>query len=130
MSKRPHKLLMILLSLALAVSPLRITWALSMTATVDVDEHCAQMQQDNNGADSEMAMDDSNTGYGHPCNSDCDGNCCDDACMTCAHATPALSYTSFVTPDNYLIYLNNLSSDTFPERSVIPPLRPPAPLHS
>ena len=130
MSKRTHKLLMILLSLALAVSPLRATWALPMTTAVDVDSHCEQMQQDNNAADSSMAMDDGNTGSGHPCNDDCNGNCCEGACTSCAHATPALSFTALVTPGNYRIFLNNLSSDAFPERMAIPPLRPPAPLHS
>jgi len=130
MSIRTHKLLMILLSLALAVSPLRATWALPMTTAVDVDSHCAQMQQDNHTADSIMAMDDSNTGAGHPCNSDCNGSCCDEACTSCAHATPALSFTAFVTTRAYRTFLNNLSSDVFPERTVIPPLRPPARLHS
>ncbi len=129
MSKRTHKLMMILLSLALAVSPLRATWALSMTATVDTDAHCAQMQEDKNAADSVMAKDDRNTGYGHPCNNDLDGASFDGACTSCAHATPALSYSAFVTPDNYVLYLNNISSDAFPKRTVIPPLRPPAPLH-
>jgi len=130
MSKRTHKLLMILLSLALAVSPLRVTWALPMTTTVDVDAHCAQMQQDNHAADSVMATDDSNTGAGHPCDDNCNGSCCDGACTSCAHATPALSFTAFVTPGDYRTFLNNLSSDAFPKRMVIPPLRPPAPLHS
>jgi hypothetical protein len=126
MSKPARKLLLILLSLALAVSPLRGAWALSMIATADSTSHCAQMQQDMNHAAPVMGMNDRNTDSGHPCNDDCNGNCCDGACTT---FTPALSYTAFVTPGTYTLFLNNLSSDAFPERTVIPPLRPPALLH-
>jgi hypothetical protein len=129
MSKSARKLLLILLSLALAVSPLRGAWALPMTATADSESHCAQMQQDMNHADPVMGMNDGNTASGHPCNDDCNGNCCDSACTTCTHATPALSYTAFTTPGAYRVFLNNISSDAFPERTVIPPLRPPATLH-
>jgi hypothetical protein len=129
MSKRTHKLLMILLSLALAVSPLRATWALPMTTAVDVDSHCEQMQQDNNAADSIMAMDDGNTGSGHPCNDNCNGNCCDGACTSCTPAAPAVSNTAPAIPGAYKAFLNNISSNAFPERTVIPPLRPPARLH-
>ena len=129
MSKRTHKLLMVLLSLALTVSPLRGAWALPMTATADSESHCAQMQQDMNHADPVMGMNDRDTDTGHPCNDDCNGSCCDDACTTCTPATPALSYTALVTPGTYKVLLNNITSDAFPERTVIPPLRPPAPLH-
>jgi hypothetical protein len=131
MSNHTHKLLIILLSLALAVSPLRVAWGLSMTTTADVDSHCAQMQQDKNAADSVMAMDDRNTGSGNPCNEDCNGTCCDGACTSCTPAAPAVSNSALVTPGGYRILLNNnMLSDVFPERTVIPPLRPPAPLHS
>jgi len=129
MSKPARKLLLILLSLALAVAPLRGAWALPMTATADSAPHCAQMPHDMNHAGPVMGMHDRNTGSGHPCNNGCNGRCCDGACTACTPATPALAYAAVVIPGAYRFFLNNLSPDTFPERTVIPPLRPPAPLH-
>jgi hypothetical protein len=129
MRHRTHRLLLILLTLALAVAPLRGAWAaadISPVTASDGSAHCAQMQHGTpEQADTQTARDTIIKDSG-PCTHDCDGSCCDGACNACVHVTPAI-------PDNTILLSGSTAGtpgttppQLFPERPAIPLLHPPA----
>jgi hypothetical protein len=68
---------------------------------------------------------------GHDCEQGCGGACCDGACNACAHAVPpALSGSPAFQPVFPGSVLNSNSAEVFTDRSLPPPLHPPAALRS
>ena len=126
MHNRTHKFLLILVALALAVSPLRGALAVSAFAPADDKSHCEQMQAELQSPGHMAAMQDAATDTrDHKCEQDCGGDCCDGACNACAHASIALLSTPSVTSGNLDTPLNIIVSYGVSGRSIHPPFRPP-----
>jgi hypothetical protein len=123
MSIKTNKLLLALMILALVITPMRGAWALSTTATVDNTPHCAQMDMPAGEQQLDTASE-----PGHQCPAGCNGDCCDGDCNACAHSVVSLSNTVAVSLNSHDNSLAVLFSATFPHRTIIPPLRPPASL--
>lgn len=129
MHRRTHKLLLILLTLALAVAPLRGAWAVPDTSpatATDSSTHCEQMQHGKASDTGMHAGHDTAIESSGPCSQDCSGSCCDGACSACVHATPAIPGTITVLSGTTASTLNTTFSQVFPERPAIPLLHPPA----
>ena len=80
---RLQKLLLVLITLALAIAPLRGAWALPDIPAVDNESHCAQMQHAIPDIVSMVSMSHDNDAGAPDCKQDCNGSCCDDTCSTC-----------------------------------------------
>jgi hypothetical protein len=136
MYTRYNKLVLLIVTFTLAFAPLRGGFALAADTAVgaDAESHCAQMQADNGpSSEHQQARDEQDKAdpAGHDCEQGCGGACCEGACNACVHAVPtALNGTLSFQPVFSATVLNSISSDVFPERSLPPPLHPPAALHS
>ena len=136
MDTRHSKLLLVIIAFALAVAPLRGTLALTAAtaAGTDVESHCAQMQADNvHPPDHQQARYNQGTedSAGHDCEQGCGGACCDGTCNACTHGVPtAMTGALPFQPGFADAVLNSRHSHVFPERSLPPPLHPPAALLS
>jgi hypothetical protein len=136
MNTRLNKLVLLFVAFAMAVTPLRGAFALTAdtAANAGLESHCAQMQADNDHPPEHLqARHDQGTEdpAGHECEQGCDGACCDGACNACAHGVPtAMTGTPQLQPSYAGAVLNSINSDVFPDRSLPPPLHPPASLHS
>jgi hypothetical protein len=128
MHTRPHKWFLILLALALAVAPLRGAWAISIPAATESTPPCHQMDMPAAGTPSDMQQQDNATETSHSCEQDCTGACCDAACNACVHAASALSDSVIFMPELHATPRDTMFRASFPKRTVIPPLRPPASL--
>lgn len=116
MDKRMHRLLLVLVTLALVISPLRGALAFPDLTALNGDDHCAQMP------DGKHSMADKQR---DACDQGCGGDCCDGACNSCVHGSIALAGSAFVipeTPDRLLIIR---AAPGFSARTHHPPLRPP-----
>ena len=126
MHRRLHTLLLILVTLSVALAPLRGAWALPEVTTPGTGSHCAGMQQ----MDHDAGHGDNTGNNSHKCKSGCNGSCCDKSCNLCLHATVAIPASVIVlhaTPDHE----HRLPvADNFPDRHLKPPLRPPLALHN
>ena len=122
MSSRNRQLVLILVTLALVIAPLRGALALPVMTVADEPTHCQQMQDGMQA----VAVDNQD----HQCDQGCDGDCCDGACKACAHGSIAVSSPIAVTPDNHKSYLNSHISYGISGRTVHPPFRPPISLQS
>lgn len=121
-----HKLLLILVTLAVAFAPLRGTLALPVAAAPAAEDHCAGMQHDPSQLQQLAQQDGQADGGHHDCQSGCNGSCCDQDCSTCLHhATVGLPASVFALRDaparSYAVPV----ADSFPERPPTPLLRPP-----
>jgi hypothetical protein len=112
-----QKLLLVILTLALAIAPLRAAWAIPDSPATDTESHCAQMLQQ-----------ESDAGSDHDCKQDCDGACCDDTCNACVHGTSTISSFLTVLPGITGTQHNEIIPVIFTGRTVSPLLRPPASL--
>ena len=119
MDKQPHTLLLLLLTLALAIAPLRGAWAVAEMPVVEVESHCAQL---------DMQLQDSGSGSAHDCKQGCDGACCDTGCDSCVHVTSAISNTLTLAPAVTGPPLTLNIPTNFTVRTIIPLLRPPSSL--
>lgn len=118
-----HKLLLVIVTIALVISPLRGALALSVTSAADGAGHCAQMQD---GMHSMAGMHDSTADNpDHACEQGCGGDCCDGACSVCVHGPVAVSNNVVVISDLHDNILNFKISRDFLRRTVHPPFRPP-----
>ena len=124
MPQRPNRLMLLIVVLALAMAPLRGTLALPVPASADDTPHCADMQQDH--AMPGMHHMDDTADTGQPCQSGCEGDCCDNACYSCVHPATALLDDSLPAALAHRPPLKITRSSRFFDRTVIPPLRPPA----
>ena len=131
MKKQMHKLLLVIVALALALSPLRGALALPVSAAADDMVHCAQMKNGMHSPDHMADMQDSTADNSvHECDQGCDGDCCDGACNTCAHGAIALSSPITVSSQNPNNSLTTVLSYGVSGRTVHPPFRPPISLQS
>lgn len=136
MNTRSNKLVLLLIAITLVVSPLRGAIALADAAPsgTEAESHCAQMQAANaHPPELHMAQpgQDKVDPASHDCEQGCGGSCCDGTCNACVHAvTTALNGSPAFQPIIPGAVLNSISSDFFPERSLPPPLHPPATLRS
>ena len=130
MDKQIHKLLLVLITLAMAALPLRGAWSIANFPAADTESHCAQMQHTIEGTDSMAGMQHpgSGTGAARDCEQGCDGSCCDDACNTCVPGTSAISSTLTLSPEVTGQPHNEVIPAAFSGQIVIPLLRPPASL--
>lgn len=124
MSQRMHKLILILVALALAVAPLRGTLALPAPATADEESHCASMQH--TAAMPDVHHTDDAAKDGQPCKAGCTGDCCDNACNSCVHPATALLDGDLTTASPRHLPLKITLLIHYSDRTVIPLLRPPA----
>ena len=120
MSRRNRKLVLLLVTLALAIAPLRA--ALPVMAVAVEPDHCEQMQ--------EGMQDVTVNNQDHSCDQGCGGDCCGGACNACAHSLIALSGPIPVTLDNHESLLNSRVTYGVSDRTVHPPFRPPISLQS
>jgi hypothetical protein len=125
-----HKLLLILVTLSVALAPLRGAWALPEAASPDTESHCAGMQHDMQQMDHDAGHGDKAGNNSHKCKAGCNGSCCDKSCSACLHATAAIPGSVIVlraAPDHE----QGLPvACNFPERHPDPPLHPPTAIHS
>lgn len=119
MDKRAHKFLLLLLTLALAIAPLRGAWAIADIPVAEIASHCAQL---------DMQHQDTGTGAAHDCKQGCDGACCDDSCNSCVHVTSGISNSLTLTAAITAPPHDITPPVSFSIRTVIPLLRPPASL--
>jgi len=117
-----RKLVLLLVTLALAIAPLRAALALPVMVVADEPDHCEQMQE----GMQDVAVDNQD----HSCDQGCGGDCCDGACNTCAHGSIALSGPITITSDNHESHLNSRVAYGVSGRTVHPPFRPPISLQS
>ena len=130
MDKRIQKLLLVLITLALAALPLRGAWSIADLPATETESHCAQMQHaiGDTGSMAGMQHPESGTGAALDCEQGCDGACCDDACNTCVPSTSAISSTLTLSPEVTGQPHNEVIPAAFSGQIVIPPLRQPASL--
>ena len=130
MNNRMCRLLLVIMTLALVVSPLRGALAFPILSAVDDADHCAQMQEDEHSMEQMTGMQDSTAGNPDTaCELGCGGDCCDGACGTCLHGSMILS--------DILVGISDARdhsvikvSDNFSGRTAHPPFRPHIPLLS
>jgi len=122
---RLQKLLLVLITLALASAPLRGAWALPDIPAADSESHCDQMQHAMQDIGSMASMQHNNDAGAPDCKQDCNGSCCDDTCSTCVHGSNAILSSQTVTPGITDIPKSTLFPVTFTGRTVSPLLRPP-----
>ena len=130
MNKRIQKLLLVLITLALAALPLRGAWSIADFPATETESHCAQMQHamQDTTAIADMQQHESGDSAARDCEQGCDGSCCDNACSTCVPGTSAISSTLTLSPEVTGQPHNEVIPAAFSGQIVIPPLRPPASL--
>ena len=130
MHSRLHKLILIMVTLSVAFSPLRGAWALPDAGPPDTGSHCAGMQHDmqqmNHGTDPGGDPD----SQPHKCKSGRNGSCCDKHCSACLHTAAAIPASTIVLRDSPELEHGLPLSHNFPQRHLKPPLRPPLAIHS
>jgi hypothetical protein len=121
-----HKLLLILVTLSVAFAPLSGARALpDAGTTADTESHCAGMQHDMQQMDHDADHGSRTDNDAHKCKSGCNGSCCDKSCSTCLHAAVAIP-ASLIVLRHTPVHEHGLPvAETFPERHLKPPLRPP-----
>jgi hypothetical protein len=126
MRYRLHKLLLLLVMLSVALSPLRGVWALPEVAMDDTEPHCAGMQHDTQQMNHHDMHGGKTDNKPHQCQSGCNGSCCKQGCNSCLHlAAAAIAPGPIVlheTPGQETAWP---AANNFPERHLKPPLRPP-----
>ena len=122
-----NKCLLLLLTLALAVAPMRALWAIPASDATDTNDHCAQMQGDTQAAESSASLSSGNvdTGSEHACNGCCGSDCTASNCNTCAHGASAIFSLVSASPEVPVSPLNINFVHSYSERIITPPLRPP-----
>ena len=128
MSRQRRNLFLILITLALVISPLRGVLAMPVMSADDNNAHCEQMQ-DQGSPQSQIKVSATDSA-GHDCAQGCAGDCCDGACNTCVHSTVAIP--GFTTC-NAAVHVDPPKLDItrgFTGQFVHPPFRPPISLHS
>lgn len=118
-----HKLLLVIVTLALVISPLRGALALPVITPADGADHCTRMQD---GMHSMAGMQDSTADNpDHACDQGCGGDCCDGKCSACVHGSIAISSNLVIFSDALDNLLIIKTSCGFSGRAVHPPFRPP-----
>ena len=126
MTKRMRALLL-LVAIALAVSPLRGAFASPVIAdAADDAAHCATMPHGAHSMDQRAAMPDSSPqAPDHHCKQGCGGHCCNGSCGTCVHACLAVPRNPAVGSDTFSDLPVNTAVYRYAARTIPPPFRPP-----
>ena len=123
MNKRMHRFLLVFVTLALVMSPMRGVLALPEMTAAEGADHCAQMQD---GKHSMAGMQDPQAdSQRNACDQGCGGDCCDGACSSCVHGSFALAETAVAVPETHDKLLIIRVTPGFSARTIHPPLRPP-----
>ena len=127
---RLRTFLLITLTFALAVAPLRGALAIATPATADTEPDCAEMTHAMPSADSTTIHhhDSAQTGKTDDCCQDCDGTCGDSNCIDCVNATTAILDNLPVLPDSHGTPQTMPLLLSFPPGNFSPPFRPPVTL--
>ena len=126
MHHRLHKLLLVLITLSVALAPLRGGWALPEAGTASTESHCAGMQHDMQQMQYHAEHDGKSDSEPHKCKSGCNDSCCKQGCSICLHHTTAAIPASLVMLRNITVHEHDQTgADGFSERHLKPPLRPP-----
>lgn len=121
-----HKFLLVIVALALVVSPLRGAFALPIITAADGADHCTQMQDGSHSMAHVAGIQDVTAdNSGHACDQGCGDDCCDGACNACVNGSVALSGLISVTSDIQDNSPGLTVSYGVSGRSVHPPFRPP-----
>ena len=123
---RNHRILvLVLITMALVISPLRGVFAMPVMPAEDNDSHCEQMQDHGSSQSQAAELGPATDDASHDCAQGCAGDCCDGACNTCVHSAVALPgftiYNAVVNPGSP----NKNISQGFTGQFVHPPFRPP-----
>ena len=130
MRRKHQKLVLVLITLALVISPLRGVFAMPVMPAEDNDSHCAQMQDHGSPQSQVTDLEPTTQDAGHDCAQGCAGDCCDGACNTCVHSTVALPGFTTVSAVVNLDSPSKSITHGFTGQFVHPPFRPPISLHS
>ena len=127
---RLRTLLLIALTFALAIAPLRGALAIAALATTDTDSNCAEMMHikslsDSNTIQHQHATQSNKT---DDCCQDCGGDCGDSSCVNCVNITTAILYTVSLFPDSHSTTQTVPVTASFPHGNFSPPFRPPVSL--
>lgn len=128
MDKRAHDFMLLLIALAVAISPLRGALAFPSMPDTGAGAHCAEMQDAMHATHDMLAQTATDEQQGH--DHDCDGECCDGACNACVQGTVACSAPTAVTVDIDASPVSRTPLRSFPGLTVHPPFRPPISLHA
>jgi len=121
-----HRLLLSLLALALAMTPMRGALGHIPLSTSPSEHHCPQMSHGMHSPGNPVdhqAMPGSGDS-GHDCSRGCNGTCCAGAC-TCVHAASAIPVSLWTLPLLATAARYTWLSPGFTRRSLPPPFRPP-----
>jgi hypothetical protein len=125
MHRRLRTLLLILVTLSVALTPLRGVWALQEATTPDTNSHCAGMQHDMQQTDHHARHGGKPDDKAHDCKFGCNDSCCDKSCSACLHASAAIPACLIVLRDKPDQKHRPAVTGAFPDRYLKPPLRPP-----
>lgn len=126
MHRRPHRLLLLLLTLSVALAPLRVSWALPLEDAADAASHCTGMQHNMQHRQHHADPGDGTDSKPHRCKTGCNGACCNQGCASCLqHATSAIPASNIVLHEAPVDVPDPAVADRFPDRHPKPPLRPP-----
>ena len=127
---RLRTFLLITLTFALAVAPLRGALAIATPATADTEPDCAEMTHAMPSADSTTIHhhDSAQTGKTDDCCQDCDGTCGDSNCVDCVNASTAILNTDSLLPEYHSTTQTLPVVVSFPPGNFSPPFRPPVSL--
>jgi hypothetical protein len=122
-----HTLLLITLTFALVLAPLRGALAITALSTADSNNHCAEMMPSMPATDSAATQhhavtQDSNT---EDCCQQCDGSCADSNCVNCVQSTIAIANIVSLYPDSHSRAQISPLLVSFPQGNFSPPYRPP-----
>ena len=116
-----QRLSLLLIALALAVAPLRGSFAQFSASPSSAAHHCAQMVQ---AGDAAAKSSPTKSGGSHDCGHGCKGICCGSACG-CAHATAAITVATWFVPLVRTVSKPIPPIGVLAERTLSPPFRPP-----
>ena len=126
MTHRLRTLLLLFITLALAVAPLRGALALPAIASTDSDSHCAEMMHSMPAADGstqqQATTPDKQT---EDCCHQCDGSCADNNCADCVHSSIAIANSIASNPELHNTAQTSPLLVSFPPGNFSPPYRPP-----
>ena len=126
MTTRLRTLLLLIITLALAVAPLRGALALPAVASSDTESHCAEMMHSMPAADNNTQQQATTTdSQTEDCCQQCDGTCADSNCADCVHSSIAIANSIAIHPELHDTAQTSPLLVRFPPGNFSPPYRPP-----
>ena len=132
MTNHLRKLLLLIITLALAFAPLRGALAQPATASSDTEPHCAGMMHSLPAADSSTQQSNAATSrlsgqrnQAEDCCQQCDGSCADSNCTDCVHSSIAIANSIAINPELHNTAPASPLLVSCPPGNFSPPYRPP-----